>query len=368
MAASSKKEVLAALYDVYTKKFSKTGVSYTGDQLRQAVKKEKKIDVEYQDVFEFLRRHTTGAVAALQTVLLDQKVFQTVGVTKSGVFFIDYGEFHKSWKRQNGGCTGFLVAVENLTNRLFVYPTKGKDTKQWLDSIAKFIEGTRDVKIIYSDRDAVATSPKFRRHVQSKYGLKWKFLKKGNKSFLAERYIRYVKIKLSQALKSGVSKDRNWTEYVEEIVKTYNNQIIPGTTYKRGSISDVNFDRFASQLFKSKQIDLERYNSFAAGPFESSEWNKRAFKFQIGDKVLLSRAANWKKGVPAGGAFAKASVDGAYGETEYTISGRQLRADRNYKILVPVYSLAEFGGNQHLHFYENELVLRTRVPSTSKSR
>jgi len=346
-----------ALEQIYQSKLTKTGISYTSEQLRQAAKREKKLTVSLADAGRFLREQTAPAIAALQAGSSSKKKrFQTIGVAKAGVFFIDYGEFHKSWSRLNNGCTGFLVAVENLTNRLFVHPTKGKNTRQWLDTIARFIELTRDVKIVFSDRDSVATSPTFLNHVQKKYGLKWKFLKKGNKSFLAERYIRFVKTKLSQALASKTANVKRWVDHVDELCRVYNQQQIPGTSYKRGAISDSNFDHFASQLFKSKQVDLDRYNSFAAGPFQTEAWNKKAFKFQIGDKVLLLRKFDWKS--KAALSFYKPSVDGSYGSREYTVSGRQLRADKSFSHLVPVYSLAEFG-DQHFHFYEHELAFRS---------
>jgi len=343
---------------IYHTKLTKTGVSYTGEQLKQAVKKEKKLTISLAEANKFLREKTSPAIAALQASASSKKKrYQTIGVAKAGVFFIDYGEFHKSWSRLNNGCTGFLVAVENLTNRLFVHPSKGKNTRQWLDTIARFIELTRDVKIIFSDRDSVATSPTFLNHVEKKYGLKWKFLKKGNKSFLAERYIRFVKTKLSQALASKTSNVKRWVDHVDELCRVYNQQKIPGTSYKRGAISDSNFDAFASQLFKSKQVDLDRYNSFVAGPFQTEDWNKKAFKFQIGDKVLLLRKFDWKSKAVSS-SFYKPSIDGSYGPREYTVSGRQLRADKSFANLVPVYSLAEFG-DQHLHFYEHELAFRT---------
>jgi hypothetical protein len=115
--------------------------------------------------------------------------FQTVGVPRPGMYHIDYGEFHKHWSSNNSGCTGFLVAFENFTNRLFVEPCQGKGTSEWFKAIQKFVELTRNVSIIFSDRDSVATSTKFRDSIANKYKIEWNFLKKGNKSYLAERYM-----------------------------------------------------------------------------------------------------------------------------------------------------------------------------------
>ena len=128
------------------------------------------------------------------------KQFQTVGVPRAGMYHIDYGEFHKLWSGSNSGSTGFLVAVENFTNRLFVEPCRGKGTSEWFKAIQKFVELTRNVAVIFSDRDSVATSTSFRTSIAQKYGVEWNFLKKGNKSYLAERYIGLAKTRLSQTL------------------------------------------------------------------------------------------------------------------------------------------------------------------------
>jgi hypothetical protein len=274
-------------------------------------------------------------------------LYQTVGVVKSGVFFIDYGEFHKNWSDENEGATGFLVAVENLSNRLYATPTKGKDTTQWLNSIRQFVELTRDVKILMSDRDSVTTSPRFLKQIENLYQIKWFFLKKGHKSFLAERFIGFLKGKIGQAL--SIWGGKKWIHFLNEAVSAYNNEKIPGTSYKRKSISKHNFDHFASQLLKEKNLDT-RFSSFKAGPFAHANWNKKIFKFDLGEKVLLARKSNWSVKRPI---FLKTSEKGGFGKSIFTIESRQLRADRSFKHYVPVYGLKELGPS--MHFYEKEL-------------
>ena len=355
---------LAALY---TKKLSQTGVSYTGNQLLQIAKDRKYKPLPTRaSIYKFLREEQSPGVAAFSKHVKRPSHFQTVGVSKPGVYFIDYGEFHKSWTKSNDNCTGFLVAVENLTNRLFAYPTQGKATRQWLDSIAKFIELNRNVSVICSDRDSVATSPKFRQELQDKYGLNWYFLKKGNKAFLAERYILYLKVQLSKALASASDSEgeQRWIDFLPRICDTYNSQIIPGTKFKRGAISSHNFDAFVEQLFKLQDAPSQRYNSFVAGPFQHhADWNKIIFKFAVGDRVLLAKSANWKLKPSL---FSKVSQDGNYGKTVFTISGRQLRANRAFDRLIPVYSLEQFDANS-FHFYENELVRTTAAAAAAAS-
>jgi len=202
-----------------------------------------------------------------------------------------------------------LVAVEQFTNRAFVLPTKGKDTRQWLDSIAKFVELTRQVCILYSDRDSVATSPSFRNQIQEKYGIVWRFLKKGHKAFTAERMIGIVKTALSKALEfrqmqqqeegsESLAKFRRWEDLVQPFVTNYNKQLVPGTAYKRQAVSRENFNDFFAQL-TGKPDFYSDFNSYTAGPFENKAWNKKFFKFRIGDKVRVLKSANWKEKKPA---------------------------------------------------------------------
>lgn len=279
---------------------------------------------------------------------------------KPGVYFVDYGEFHKSWKGSNEGATGFLVAVENLTNKLFVLPTRGKDTKQWLESLAKFVELTRQVAVICSDRDSVA-SARFREKIKQDYGISWYFLKKGHKSYLAERYVGFVKSKLSQALeadpKSGTS--RRWVHLVDPLVKEYNNQLVPGTRFRRQAVVKENYSSFLSQLFKSPDYDL-KISGRVLGDFAQDSWNRRAFKFDLGDRVRVGRKADWTDPASRDG-FRKASMTGNFGARIFTVSSRQLRMTKDAKRLVPVYQLKELPQGGHV-FYENELVKKEPPP------
>ena len=185
--------------DYYRKKLLKTGVALTLSQLLQHLQKAK-IQVNKKELAEWLSREKLTARYARSA---RPKQFQTVGVLRPGVYHMDYAEYHKSWGWHNpGGATGFLLAVENVTNRLFVHPCKTKETRSWEEAVEKFVELTRNVHTVYSDRDSVATSQKFRSALAERHKINWYFLKKGSKAYLAERYIGFVKTKLSQALES----------------------------------------------------------------------------------------------------------------------------------------------------------------------
>lgn len=323
--------------------FEKSGIALTVSQCLSFAR-ERKLRVNRKQVSDFVSKQLL--VAKFAPVRRPTK-FQSIGVLRPGVFFIDYGEYKKKDARFNEGHTGFLVAAENVTNKLFVKPCRDKSTKSWLDAIRDFVELTRNVSVIFSDRDSVATAPAFKNEISHKYGFRWFFLKKGSKSFLAERYIRFVKEKLSQAL---LKKDtNNWLQFVPDLVKEYNSQLIEGTSYRRRAVTQKNFYHFLSQVLKVKDPELE-FNSSRAGPFEQESWNKKIFKFELGQKVLLAQKANWKN---KANFFAKPSVEGGFSTSTYTISARQLRKTKGLRDFVAVYSLREMGPS--IHFYDSEL-------------
>jgi hypothetical protein len=338
---------METLESYFKNKFEKTGVALTGRQLLNYAKDKKLKGVSLKKIYALLNAQENVArfAPARKT-----KEYQTVGVLRPGAYHIDYGEFHSNWSGSNGGHTGFLVAVENFTNRLFVLPTKGKGTDEWLKAIETFVEIRRDVSLIFSDRDSVATSSNFQDKIYSKYKIGWRFLKKGHKAYLAERYIGFMKTKLSQALEQKGGK--NWIKFVAPIVDEYNKEKIEHTSYRRQAVNRQNFSHFLSQLMRTDEPELE-FNSFKAGPFLNETWNKKIFKFNLGQKVLLARQANWKEAEEKLKAFTKISMVGGFGKTVFTVSGRQLRCSKGCKSYVPVYSLGELGPS--LHFYSNEL-------------
>ena len=335
----------------FRKKFTKTGVALTLSQLVAYAKEKKLKKIDRKELGRFI--HDEVDVAKFSSVRRPKK-FQTIGVLRPGVFFIDYAMFEQHLSGFNEKKTGFLLAVENVTNRLFVYPCGNKATQSWYDAIQAFVELTGNVMTIYSDRDSVATAPRFQEKMKSKYGLGWHFMKKGSKSYLAERYIGFVKSKLSQAM---LHKDtKNWIQFVDPLINEYNAEKIAGTSYRRRQVTKDNFSDFLSQMLKTKEPEM-LFSGSRAGEFISKEWNKKIFKFNLGQKVLLARRANWKKfeGDPdhKSYTFLKASTKGGFGDRLFTISGRQLRATKGFKQMVAVYSLSEMG--PAFHFYENDL-------------
>jgi len=344
---------------IFLDQLRKKGVALTAHQLLDEARRRKLPVPSLAATFRFIREDVPELVGyAGGRVRPKQVHFQTIGVSRPGVFFVDYAEFQPQWSGHNNGCTGFLLAVENLTNRLFAAPTRGKDTRQWLEALAKFLERTDNVRLVFSDRDSVAQSEVFRDRLAKKYGIAWKFLGKDNKSYLAERYIGFLKRRLGMGLRARGqgSGAKRWIDLVNPICDAYNKARIPGTSYRRNNIDVRNFDNFVAELFKVKDPTVERYNCFKAGPFATKAWNDAIFKFDVGDKVSVLKTAVWKlaQRYENMSKYAKRSTTGAFSQELFTVAGRQLRANRQYTHMIPVYSLRELGPG-HLNFYETQL-------------
>ena len=352
-----KENIVTLLSKIYNNK-KNSGVILTANQLLQyALTKNKKVTKKQVSLFLQGQTNYTRFV----TTASRPKRFQSISYPRIGLYFLDYAEFQKVNAWHNKGNTGFLVAVENVTNRLFIIPCKGKSTSQWENAVDQFIDIVKNVRVIYTDRDAVATSPSFQKKIKELYNIKWYFMVKGSKSYLAERYIRYAKEKLTQACE--IKNTKNWLQFVKPICDEHNKEIIEKTSYTRNAIDKKNFNHFLQQrlslsstkrkfskiitsndptlLFNSARI----YNGFV-----SEQWNKSIFKFNIGDNVLLANRADWNKKQHA---FQKVSQWGTFGTTVYKVIGRQLRSTKNFRGYAPMYSLSTFGPDRL--FYANEI-------------
>ena len=152
---------------IFRNKLQKTGIALTVNQLWNYVKKTNITGVTKPEVAKFISQEPI--ISQFSKVIKKNKKYQTIGVLRPGVYFIDYAEYSKKLAPFNNGIAGFILAVENVTNKLFVIPTKTKNSSDWDKAVEQFINVTRNVSLIYSDRDAVATSEKFRSQILAKY-------------------------------------------------------------------------------------------------------------------------------------------------------------------------------------------------------
>lgn len=237
----------------------------------------------------------------------------------------------------------FLVGYECLSGKIACVPCRDKSGVSWEKSITKMLEESfSDIRCIVSDRDAVATSEKFRRSLKVRYNIDWVFLPLRGKAFFAELAVKILKTKLSVALLAN-PEERDWTKFVEDAVRSHNSEKIEGTDVVRSSVNKYNYVSLLSKLYKSKNPTM--LFNISSGSNVSPETSKQIWNLKVGDRVLLNRKVTNKN------VFEKASVKGHYGKTVYSVKKRLWKTSSDFYI-VPVYELDKIAGK----FYESELL------------
>lgn len=302
------------------------------------------------------------------------KHFQTMPVIKPGVYHVDHATFLPAWASYNDGHTGFIVYVENFTNRLFVCPCRSTNTESWTKALEAFLKVTHNVHTLCSDYDGVPSSDEWRNNVRRKYGIRWMFLRRLPKAFLAERYVGYVKKRLSVSLAAASQNKKKivkrWVDMVQPLWQNYNQQFVQGTKFRRNQVTDENFETFLSQLKNDPEPEM-KFHFYKAGPFLNENWNRRLFKFDLGQKVYVLKKTD-PSVMSDERTYIKATVAGSWDtRKKFTIVSRQLRSTKNGREMIPVYSLKEFDKkhredrhvSRHYYFYENQL--KAAVPSNN---
>jgi hypothetical protein len=237
------------------------------------------------------------------------------------------------------------MGVECLSQKISCIPVKDKSSASWEKAITQMIEESYgEIRNIVSDRDSAVTSAKFQRGIYHTYGVKFTFLRSRSKAFKAELMNKFMKRRLSIAMKANPN-ETDWTKFVPGIVKDYNSQKIPGTNITRDSVNKHNYMQLLEQLYKSK--DPSMLFNISAGMNVSPETRKIIWRYNVGDKVLLNRDPDYTEGKDA---FLKTSVKGAYGEKVYTIKNLVYKTSK--WTIVPTYRLKNIKGL----FYEAELL------------
>ena len=281
------------------------------------------------------------------------QTFMAPSFTRWGTVMIDLGMYGDNAKTRwhNKGCGAFILGVECISKKLCVVPVSDKASASWQQAITIMVETEFDgVSVVLSDREAALTSATFRKAMQANFGVDIRHLKTRHKAFLAERYIRFVKERLSTAMRFNKPKDLNWTRHAVTLVKEFNSRVIEGTNVRRNDVNKNNYMHLLSQLMNVADPDVVMNMSTSAN--HSLRVQKALWRYAVGDLVLLL------KGLTAGEkatTFAKPSVWGRFNTSQvYTVSDLVLKRDQTMA-LVPVYKLSTMGKMLSGLFYEREL-------------
>ena len=286
-----------------------------------------------------------------------------------GICQIDLAMFKSELKSRNEGCIGFIIGVELLTTQIQVVPVKSKKQSEFERAINHFISFWDDsLHTIVSDEDS-ALSKTFQSRMEHETGIKFKQLRTGSKAATAEKYISFMKQRLSLSLdfkmeayrkelqKTGkksnpgeIFKLQNWISSVDDIVLRHNRKYIKNTNIVRGSINRDNYVEAIGQIYSSdvpynilSEVSRDRY---------PKNFLDKLFTYKEKDLVLLNSTSYYKnKNI-----FEKKSLVGSFLPFPFEIHSRHLTLNKKL-LLVPSYVLKDLKDNTILKgfFYSPNL-------------
>ena len=170
------------------------------------------------------------------------------------LFFISKDDIETTQKVRAG-----LVCIDVLSKYAVVVPIKGKETP---DVIAGTMEALKGMgakpKMIYTDDEKAIASSDFKQYVEDE-GIEL-YRTRGHPAF-SERFIRTFKDKLFKRVEADEKKEKNniqWTDYILEIMLTYNNKDIHSATGQTPNEARKKKNEYKSVLNVSMKAKKER--------------------------------------------------------------------------------------------------------------
>lgn len=327
---------LPAAIESYVRKALGRGHQPSVEDLERAARRAK-IAVPAASDLRAYRQYFTH-LANLASKRPRPRTFATVSAATLGLVFIDLAFIYPRWKRYNGGCGGFLVAVDAATQQLAAFPMRGKTSADWRRAVVRVLDESvlASVKTLVCDREPAVFSRAFRRRLLRERGVSVAFLTRRHKSYRAESMIRWVKVGLARTVAqrraNGDPNYRRWSDTLPALVKSFNSRPAHGTRFRRADITAGNFHAFINELFQTEDATLLLNNTAGlnADRLFSAKWLGRLFKFDVGDAVLVHRSATRQHG----DAFAKPSVRGGFAPEPAVVRARWLKRSLK-QFLVP---------------------------------
>ena len=259
MSDSNKQKIINDIY------FDRSGFGSKATTLKDARQKDKTITAD--DVNKFFRenvemkrkpRGTNSFVAPHNnhTYQID-------------LFFISKEDIEAPQKYRGG-----LVCIDVLSKYAVVVPIKGKETTDVVTATMEALNkmGSKP-KLIYTDDERAIASSDFKQYVEDE-GIEL-YRTRGHPAF-AERFIRTFKDKLFKRVEVDEKKGKeniDWTDYILEIMLTYNSKDVHSSTGQTPNEARKNKNEYKSVMNVSMKAKKEKLYP----------------ELKVGDKVKIIR-------------------------------------------------------------------------------
>lgn len=316
--------------------------------------------------------------SAIRQSLKPVKLFATAILDLPGNIDIDFADYLRKHKNANSGNVGFILAASRLTSQIATYPCKNKGADSYKKAIEHFVSSfSAGVWSITSDMES-ALSKSFCQELSDRFGISFRTIRTRSKASAGEVGVKTVKARLSLSLaarrellekKLGRpltiaerNKSYRWIELLRSITVNINNQVIKGTTIKRGSVTPSDVVKVLEQKYKTR-VPLNALSEGLRNYWPES-FKDLFFRFSINDLVHLSRPSYYKEK----NTFSKHTVTGAYHPIRFKIRERVVRTNK-LGIIIPAYKIAYKSNGSELDgiFYEKDLTPSLYPDSDSSS-
>jgi len=139
---------------------------------------------------------------------------------------------------------------------------------------------------------------------------------------------------------------KRWISLLDNLTKELNNKHVTGTNITRKYVTARDVPEIISQQSGSEDpyaaMWIMNRSRFI------NDVSDKIFKFKVGEKVSLSAFADYRNK----DTFLKATEKGVFSTEEHVVVGKELRADKSFEYLIPVYKLRSLPRSI---FYETEL-------------
>ena len=208
-----------------------------------------------------------------------------------------------------------LLVIDIFTKYMTVIPMKTKQEGDVLNGLSKAFENMKSFpQILYTDDEGALNSNRIQKYLKDN---NIKHIVTRGHAAVAERAIRTFKAMLYKRVEHAKDDNVQWTDFILEILLTYNNKLIHSTT------------GYTPAKAKLKENEMMVWSN----TFIKAKRNRKYPTLEVGDKVKIYRKKkNFEKeriSVWSENVYEVESIIEAFGLTFYKVNGMDKEYSRN---------------------------------------
>jgi hypothetical protein len=202
--------------------------------------------------------------------------------------------------KDNKGYKYILCMIDVFTRKVWAYKMKKKDNKNVQDSFKKFISDSNIKEytptILMSDNDSTFINKSFHEILEKNQIIHQPNILDDHHALgLIDRFARTLKMILTRLFLQ--TKSTNWINYLDEIIKNYNNNGHSAIDYI--APNEVFFEPYGSISIKSPSTLKKNFEKIYNINYEKSLFNISISDIDVNDKVRIKIKGQFRKGTEA---------------------------------------------------------------------